>query len=73
MPPGTICTPNHFNTSQSMTYLCLSCKSSVDCESIISVDLSTKEFTVYSPASRYYCLEGVFCGPTCALKKLQES
>lgn len=73
MAPGTIVKPDHYNSLTDTTYQCIVCGTSVGSEALEAHDPKTnRDFIVYSPASRYYCLEGVFCSPECALQKYQE-
>ncbi len=69
----TACKPDHYTSLTPTTHTCIVCGVSVESEPQQAFDSTTgKEITVYSPGSRYYALEGVLCGPDCALKKHQE-
>ncbi len=64
----SLCKQDKYNTPSPTTYACLVCSAKVETEDYIVYDKQGNEITIYYPASRYWCNEGVFCGIDCSYK-----
>lgn len=49
------------------------CKTPVFTEDFIAQDRNGHKYIVFSPASKYFCVAGVFCGVMCSFKWHEEN
>lgn len=68
-----ICKPNHYNTLYPTSYECMVCTTKVFTEDHIGVDRNGKQYLYFKPTSKYFCLDGVFCGVECSIKWHEEN
>jgi hypothetical protein len=59
--------PNQHDSPLPFSKPCLNCKAEVKSEKHEWSDHNGKVYVWYSPASRYWNVEGVFCSPECGL------
>ncbi len=67
-----LCRQDKYDTLSPTIYECIVCSKEVETETHIAYDKQGKEIIIYSPASRYWCNEGVFCGIDCSFKDHME-
>lgn len=60
--------PDYFNSLNDTLYSCIVCGCQVISEKNEAYDQLGNAFTIFSPISRYFCAEGVFCGIACSFK-----
>lgn len=58
--------PDAYDTIGYTTYSCALCVKAVGCEENIRYDKQGNVMVYYTPASRYWSLDGVFCSVDCS-------
>lgn len=68
-----VCKPDRYQTLYYKEHCCLVCAQIVKDESYLALDVNKNEITIYTPSSRYWHLDGVFCSIECGLLYLDST